>query len=177
MLPGLPRLRAHRYYRAMHRVLNHYLGDRSFRVVHISIQSNHLHLVVEASDRRALTRCMQSLAIRAAREINRAYRNRVGKVFAHRYHATQITTPRQARNTLAYVLNNWRKHREDRRTHDAQQLDPYASGLTFRGWSGTPRFRVPDNPLPVSAARTQLLRFDWELFGLIGCFEVPGAPW
>jgi hypothetical protein len=33
------------------------------------------------------------------------------------------------------------------------------------------------DPLPVSAAGTRLLRFDWELFGLIGVFEVPSAPW
>ncbi len=61
----------------------------------------------------------QSLAITAARAINRAAGRR-GKVFAFRYHATRITTPRQMRNTLAYVLNNWRRHGEDQRSARAR---------------------------------------------------------
>jgi REP element-mobilizing transposase RayT len=174
---GLPRLRTGPYYRAVRRVLTHFLGRDDFRVVHISIQSNHLHLIVEAADRRALTRSMQSFAIRAARAILATCRAR-GKVFAYRYHATQITTARQARNTLAYVLNNWRRHREDERSARTRKahLDPYASGLAFRGWSGAPRFRAPPGyePLPVSSACTSLLKFDWEEFGLIGLYEVPG---
>ena len=176
---GVPRLRTRRYYDAIRRVLTHYLGHDDFRVVHISIQANHLHFLVEANDRRALTRYMQSMTIRAAREINRAHGNRSGKVFAFRYHATQITTPRQARNTLAYVLNNWRKHREHLATERtrAAQLDQFSSGLSFTGWSGSPRFAIPEGYelLPVSSPHTGLLRFDWQLFGLIGVFERPGS--
>ena len=37
-----------------------------------------------------------------------------GKVFPDRYHAQIIRTPRQARHALAYVLNNWRKHGENK---------------------------------------------------------------
>jgi len=169
-----PRLRCGTTYRALRRVLVRYLGRADFRVVHLSIQSNHLHLLVEAADRRALTRGMQSFAINAARAIQRA----PGKVFAYRYHATQIDSARQARHTLAYVLNNWRKHREDGRSAKtlAAKLDPYASGLAFTGWSQRPRFRRPDGyePLPVSPAKTHLLRFDWQQFGLIRFDEVPG---
>src|SRR6185312_7609144 len=128
-----PRLRCGATYRALRRVLVRYLARTDFRIVHISIQRNHLHLLVEASDRRALARGMQSFAINAARAIQRA----PGNVFAYRYHATQIKTPSQARNALAYVLNNWRRHREDVRSARtlAATLDPYASGLSFAGWT------------------------------------------
>lgn len=34
--------------------------------------------------------------------------------FCDRYHDEVVSTPRQARHALAYVLNNWRKYREDR---------------------------------------------------------------
>jgi len=88
-------------YRAVRRVLGRYLGHSDFRIVHISIQHNHLHLLVEAADRHVLTRRMQSFAINAARALNRAHGGRLGKVFAYRYHATQIRTPRQARCALA----------------------------------------------------------------------------
>ncbi|MDX2088580.1 MAG: hypothetical protein SFX73_12065 [Kofleriaceae bacterium] len=76
---------------------------RTSAFVHLSIQNNHLHLLVEAADREAITRNMQSFEMNAARAINRV-RGSSGKVFALRYRATQITTPRQARRSLAYVL-------------------------------------------------------------------------
>src|SRR5262249_20352826 len=127
------------------------------------------HLLVEAADRHALTRRMQSFAINAARAIN-STDGRRGKVFAYRYHATQVRTPRQARCTLAYVLNNWRHHREDMvlaRAFEAA-VDPYSSGLSFTGWKGR-RFRVPEGytPLPVSPPATPLLRYRWTPFGRI----------
>jgi hypothetical protein len=37
---------------------------------------------------------------------------RSGKVFHERYHARHLRSPRQVRNVLVYVLNNWRKHDE-----------------------------------------------------------------
>ncbi len=175
--PWMPRLRCGAVYRALRRVLGRYLGRGAFRVVHISIQKNHVHLLVEASDRRALTAGMQSFAINAARALN-ATDGRCGKVFAYRYHATQIRTPWHARHALAYVLNNWRRHREDVRSTKAlaAKLDPYASGLAFTGWAQRTRFRMPVDytPLPVSPPVTSLLQFDWQQFGLIDLHETPG---
>ena len=174
---GVWRLRQGVMYRAIRRVLGRYLGHSDFRVVHISIQHNHLHLLVEAADRQVLTRRMQSFAINAARAINRAHDGRLGKVFAYRYHATQIRTPRQARRALAYVLNNWRHHREDQvlgRAFEAA-VDPYSSGVSFTGWKGR-RFLLPEGykPLPVSPPTTSLLTSRWTRFGRIDPFECPG---
>jgi REP element-mobilizing transposase RayT len=173
--PWMPRLRSGVMYRALRRVLARYLGRDGFRIVHISIQQNHLHLLVEASDRRALTAGMQSLAINAARALN-ATDGRCGKVFAHRYHATQIRTPWHARHALAYVLNNWRRHREDVKTAKTRsaELDPYASGFAFSGWAQRTRVPIEYTPLPVSPPATSLLAFDWQQFGLIDLFETPG---
>jgi REP element-mobilizing transposase RayT len=173
---GVRRLRQGVMYRAIRGVLHRYLGHEDFRVVHISIQHNHLHLLVEAADRQVLTRRMQSFAINAARAIN-GTDGRRGKVFAYRYHATQIRTPRQARCAFAYVLNNWRHHREDLvmgRAFEAA-VDPYSSGLSFTGWKGR-RFLVPVgySPLPVTPPATALLRSQWTRFGRIDAFECPG---
>ena len=173
----VPELRLHKIYRALGPVLARYLGNDAFRVVHLSIQTNHLHMLVEARDRKALARGMQSFAINAARAINRA-RDVTGKVFAHRYHATQITTPRQARNTLAYVLNNWRRHGHD---YDMSRrlpakLDQFSTAISFSGWLGQPRWAAPTDyvPLPVSPPRTELLAWRWERFGLIDPMVTPG---
>ena len=160
--------------RALHVVA---VREAGFRVVHMSIQHNHLHLLVEAENKLALSRGMQAFAISAARAINRS-QNRTGKVFALRYHATTISSRRQTRHALAYVLNNWRRHEEDRRggRRAARALvDPYSSGVSFEGWS-VGAFDVPDDyvPLAVSAARTWLLREGWKLYGAIEPREVPG---
>jgi hypothetical protein len=115
---------------------------------------------------------MQSLTIR----LSLALTGGRGKVFEQRYHAVQIRTARQARNTLAYVLNNWRRHCVW--AGDAP-VDPYSSGVTFTGWSEQPRFRIPDGylPLPMSPPQTSLLRSEWKQFGLIDPFERPGPWW
>ena len=80
-----------------------------FRLVHFSVQGNHLHLIVEAADKRALSRGMQGLAIRLARRVNGAL-GRTGGMFADRYHARALGTPREVRNALAYVLLNRQRH-------------------------------------------------------------------
>lgn len=168
-------------YQAIRRTLIRYLGRMDFRIVHISIQHNHLHLVTEANDKRALSRGMQSFAINAARAINAAW-GRAGKVFEFRYHATQIKTDRYARNVLSYVLNNWRRHRED--FYDGASrtavLDEYSSAVSFEGWAGKKRRYDPPpgyTPLPVAPPATALLQSNWQWHGLIDPFERPGPLW
>jgi REP element-mobilizing transposase RayT len=171
------RLRRGYVLRKLRRAL-HVVAPRElvFRVVHMSIQGNHLHLLVEAEDKRALTRGMQAFAISAARAINRA-QQRTGKVFAYRYYATEIRNRRQTRHALAYVMNNWRRHNEHltsgRRALKAM-VDPYSSWVAFDGWSC--RFKVPEDfvPLDVKPARTWLLLEGWKMYGLIDPSEVPG---
>ena len=172
---GVPRLRQACMYQAIRRVLVRYIGCADFRVVHISIQHNHLHLIVEASGARALSHGMQSFAINAARAINAAW-GREGSVFAFRYHATQIKTDRYARNAISYVVNNWRRHREDFFDGASRRakLDPFSSAITFTGF--TERFANPAgyDPLPVSPPETELLRSGWRRFGRIDPSERPG---
>lgn len=106
------RLRTKHAFRAVQRALARSLERTDFRICHVSIQGNHLHLIVEADDERALARGMQAFQISCARhlnaEISRATgRPRTGTVFVDRYHAEPLETPRQVHNALAYVLNNF----------------------------------------------------------------------
>jgi REP element-mobilizing transposase RayT len=173
-LPDVPRLRQRAGYEAIRAVLFHFLGGIDFRVVHISIQYNHVHLIVEAANKQALRRGMQRFAIRAARELNARFKRR-GKVFAFRYQSKQIKTDRYARNVIAYVLNNWRRHGEDRYTgQQSMPFDQFSSAGSFPGWWLRNGLRPPEPGLPVSPPQTQLLIFDWQLYGLVDPFEVPG---
>src|SRR5262245_59438547 len=126
---GLPSLR----YRAAHDVLVRAFvassEGESFRAVEYSVQTNHLHLIVEVSSERALSSAMNGLASRIARALNKLWR-RSGRVFADRYHARALETPREVRNALAYVLLNARKHG----AWLASRPDPYSSGPSFEGW-------------------------------------------
>ena len=162
-------------------------GRRDFRMVHVSIQRHHVHLLVEADDALALANGVRALCISTARRLNalvsqeRGERRR-GRVFTDRYHATAITKPRQARHALAYVLNNWRRHHEDHVGVGAGRramVDRYASGVAFGGWAerdGVP-FAWPTGfkPLPIAAPTTWLLQQGWRRGGPApSLWEVPG---
>ena len=80
------------------------------RIVHISLQRTHVHLLVEAENAAVLARGMQGFMISAARNINTLLgdgcRRRRGRVFAVRYHLVIAKTPRHVRNLIAYVRVN-----------------------------------------------------------------------
>ena len=76
----------------------------SFQVVHHAIMGNHIHMLVEAHDARALSRGMQGLGIRIARAL------RCGRVLADRYHAHILTTPLEAQRVRRYLLDNAHHH-------------------------------------------------------------------
>jgi REP element-mobilizing transposase RayT len=155
-----------------------------FRIAQLSVQRTHIHLLVEADSKQALARGMQGFQISAAKHINAAVAEssrRRGRVFTDRYHATIITTPKQARHVLAYVLGNWRKHEEDRDARVGRwRIDWFSSAPEFKHWKE--RGDLPAlwsspasyQPLRVLPAKTWLLREGWKLHGgTLSCFDVP----
>jgi hypothetical protein len=64
---------------------------------------------VEADEPTGFERGVRGLAIRIAKAVNRMLARR-GPVWGDRYHARMLRTPREVRNALVYVLNNFRKH-------------------------------------------------------------------
>jgi len=159
-----------------------------FRIVHLSIQRTHAQLLVEADHKDALASGMQGFQISAAKHLNAAISRgqpgprRRGSVFPDRYHAQIITSPRQARHALTYVLGNWRKHQEDRATPmSAWTIDWFSSAVMFPGWAeyGEEAFlwRGPPtyDPLVVYQPRTWLLRAGWKKAGSISCRQVPSV--
>ena len=165
-------LRTRHAYRAIRGAIATAAARADYRVVHASIQSNHVHLLVEADDKRALTRGMQGFAISAARRLNRELRRRRGDVFPFRYHATPITSPKQARNAIAYILNNWRRHRNDARA--PWRIDPDSSAEQFAGGEPPHGYAPRAEPLPCVRPTSWLLSDGWARAGPIRTDEVPG---
>jgi REP-associated tyrosine transposase len=164
---GLPSLRSGRVFERIRRAFGA-ASDDTFRLLHFSVQSDHVHLVVEADDSMRLARGMQGLAIRVAKAVNRTL-HRHGPVWEDRYHARTLATPREVRNVLAYVLNNWRKH-----VPGASGLDPCSSAAWFAGWR-TPVV-APSVMVPVARARTWLARLGWRKHELLDAREGPRPP-
>jgi putative transposase len=150
MRPGVGHLRTQSRLALIQEALREASGKFGMQVVHFSVQGNHLHLIVEADGRQALAKSMKGLAVRIAVGLNRLAK-RHGTVFADRYHAHVMETPREVANTVRYVLQNHRKH--SREYLPAAWQDPFASSvaeplhepkvwLLRVGWSLAAEFRM-----------------------------------
>jgi len=189
VIPAVGNLRRRFTYKAIREATLTTARREDVRIVHLSIQRTHLHLIVEADDKNALASGMQGFQISAAKHLNAAISRdkpgprRRGTVFPDRYHAEIITNPRQARHTLIYVMMNWRKHEEDRvEPMRSWTIDWFSSAVYFPGWAeyGDEAFlwQGPEtyDPLVVYQPRTWLLREGWKKCGAtISYREVPSA--
>jgi putative transposase len=183
---GLPSFRQ----QVVHALLLDVLRDQrrraygsTFQIVDFSIQTNHVHMIVEADDgptkapasrtRNALRSGVSGFVIAFARRLNRLLKRR-GKVWGDRYHRHDLTSPHEVKTSLRYVVNNFRKHGHV--TFGEGAFDLYSSAQHFDGWS-EPLFDSFPEPKPWTAIRprTWLLARGWKVHGLISPAETPGA--
>jgi putative transposase len=157
----------------------------NFRLLHFSVQHDHVHLLVEASDKRALSSGVRGIAIRIARYVNDLLCRR-GSLWDDRWHGRALTSPREVRNALVYVLANFRKHT---RGAVPAGIDPCSSGAWFDGWNTwhpverappfaqRPQWASEESRFgedgPVSRARSWLARVGWRRRGLLRLDEGP----
>jgi REP element-mobilizing transposase RayT len=153
-------------------------GPRSgtFRVCHFSVQTNHLHLIVEAGSKRSLGRGLQGLESSIARRVNRNLGRR-GALFADRYHARALTSPLEVRHALLYVATNAAKHPEDFPDEESlvvDGIDPCSSAAWTQDiWARPPP--VPDGEPATRSPATWLLRSGWKKHGRLGRSERPAS--
>ncbi len=149
-----------------------------FRVVHFSVQGNHLHLLVEAHGARSLGAGLKALTGRISKGLNAMMAKR-GAVFSDRYHAHALKSPREVRNALAYVLLNHRSHlaRLGQPCPAQGEADPYSSAAAFDGWSSGALGTCAGSATvpPVAPARTWLLTSGWRRHRLLSVDEIPAA--
>ena len=159
------------------------------RIVHISIQRTHIHLLVEAKNKKLLASGLQGFQVSAAKHLNVAFGKitkgprRRGAVFVDRYHAEFVRSPTQMRHAMAYVLLNFRRHREDQAAPMSQwKVDWFSSAWTFPHWSeyGDEAFlwRGPPTyePLWVWRPQTWMAAEGWKKISeTISCHEVPSS--
>ncbi|MDB4998028.1 MAG: hypothetical protein JWM74_5460 [Myxococcaceae bacterium] len=171
---GLPSFRHQRVHAMLQAILDRQTKRAyrdAFHVVHYSIQSNHLHLIIEADDKRAMRSGVSGLVIAFAKRLNELLERLTGKVWGERYHSRELTTPREVRNALVYLLQNFKKHGV---TTAGPVVDHFSSALLFDGWK-TYVVTVPEpDPWPPRKPRTWLLGAGWSLRrGLLSPNEGP----
>jgi REP element-mobilizing transposase RayT len=165
-------LRSQRCFNVIARAFRSGCDRFGFRLTHYSVQGNHLHLLAEAADARALARGAQGLNIRVARGLNRLMAAR-GAVFAERYFARELRTPKEVRNALDYVYNNAHRHWAAAGRPVRPFYDEFSSAPWFAGWTEEDAARMravlgeATGPPPVAPARTWLLDRGWKRHGLI----------
>src|SRR5262245_61572022 len=174
---GIPTLRQPRFVRRFRTSLAEACVRHGFRVVHYSIQRDHLHLLIEAQNNHSIACGMKSVGARIGKLANRVFESR-GKVLDGRYHLRPLRTPLEVRRALRYVLLNHRHHAAQRPGYKPPiscraTPDPASSGRWFDGW------RIANAPPNVTDVRevalagSWLLRTGWRRHGLVDATEVP----
>jgi putative transposase len=155
--------------------------EKGFRLLHFSVQGNHLHFIAEADDGVAFARGVQRLLSRAAMAVN-AVARRSGKLWSDRHYREPLTTPSQVRNAYVYVLFNLRKHELASAAPSVSAfvtVDPCSSAYWLDGWSphapAPPAAVAKAGPPIVSPPITWLARRGWKTRGLLRVDEVPRA--
>lgn len=78
------------------------------------------------------------------------------------------------------MLNNWRKHAEDREVGRGALIDRFSSGCSFADWQELAHkdvmWKLPDDydPIVVYRPRSWLLSKCWKLAGNVSARDVPG---
>jgi REP element-mobilizing transposase RayT len=165
---GLPVLRRKAEYAALRTAFTKGKERFGLRLVHYVVLNDHIHMIVEAQNRDSLRTGVQGLAIRIARALNKLWK-RKGRVFADRYHDHVLTTPREVKNALAYVMHNARHHAAEGRMVSAPHpMDQFSSGPWFDGWREHFTVRGIDVTIrPIADAKTWLLSTGWRRHGLL----------
>lgn len=138
----VPNLRARRRFNVIKLAFVRFCRARpGFRLVHFSVLSNHLHFIVEADSKPALSMGMQKLLHSISRRLNAlnvrehgasistkagAYsrlKGWLGRVFADRFQAHVLKTPTEMAYAVRYVAHNAERHYGQR----SGAPDPFSS--------------------------------------------------
>ena len=162
----------------MHQLARAGRAGSGIRVVHFSIQDDHLHLMLEGTNAQDLSRQAQKLFSRIALAVN-AVVGRRGSLFRDRHHRHELKTPTEVRRALVYILFNSRKHAGADSVGNPSSgifrwFDPLTSAAWFDAWSAdsspppeaAPRVRERFGPSdPVTKPRSWLAHRGWQRAG------------
>ena len=134
------------------------------RICHYSVQSNHIHLLIEADDRDCYIRGMRGLTTRLARNLNKHW-GRKGKLFTDRYDGKRMADGLHVQNSIRYLGGNDLKHNC---AYTITPFDPCSSAAAFKGWveGDLCQYEMPEEfafalDPPVAKPRSAMLTDTW----------------
>ncbi|MGZ3787001.1 MAG: transposase [Bacteriovorax sp.] len=83
---------------------------QGLKVIHYSLEYDHVHLLIEAENNHILGKGMQAFGGTFSKAINRM-RKLKGGVYKHRYHFRKISSARELKNVMNYIFTNGLKHK------------------------------------------------------------------
>lgn len=119
-------LRSWRSFRKIELALKRAKERFETRIIHFSIQGNHVHFIIECADTTSLHRAMKGLAVRIARKMNDLM-GRKGRVIGDRYHSRVLQSERAAKIAIRYVRDNHVKHKTTIPGSWKLDSDPFSS--------------------------------------------------
>jgi REP element-mobilizing transposase RayT len=82
---------------------------QGLKVIHFSLEYDHVHLLIEAENNHTLGKGMQAFGVTLSKAINRLKKLK-GGVYKHRYHFRQISSTRDLKRVMNYIFTNGIKH-------------------------------------------------------------------
>ena len=90
---------------------------KKLKILHYTLEYNHVHLLVEACSSKVLHQAMQALGISFSKAINKA-KSKSGQVYKHRYHFKKLNSLREYKNARSYIFKNGIKHKRTKSLFD-----------------------------------------------------------
>lgn len=126
--------------------------SHDLRVIHFSLQHNHVHLIVECENNYILTKGMRSLTVTFAKGL------KMGHVQLERYHLHVLKSIRETKNAVNYVLFNKQKHEKGRYS----KVDEYSSLLSMDGAIGVIKKYARNNSITLHLLKSETWKLSRE---------------
>ena len=98
---------------------------QGLKIIHFSLEKNHVHLYVESQNNEILGRAMKAFGVSLVKKINRHFKTN-GSCYKTRYHLHILRSATEVKRVIHYILNNGIKHRRT-----SSLIDPYNSSLAL----------------------------------------------
>ena len=98
---------------------------QGLRIIHYSLEHDHVHLYAESDNNETLGRAMKALGVTLVKRINRHFK-KSGSCYKTRYHLRILRSAADVKNVLNYILKNGIKHKRTKSI-----IDPYNSALVL----------------------------------------------
>ena len=84
---------------------------QGLRIIHFSLEHDHVHLYAESDSNVILTKSMKALGVSFAKRLNNFFKSR-GQVYKTRFHLRILRSASEVKNVINYILKNGIKHKK-----------------------------------------------------------------